>query len=1487
LRCSLCGKQAEDIEEGYFCSGCWTLLEKNELPDLDYSEYFQEGLESKLKEVDTYLFNLPENFFLWYLKGHLEHELGNIKKALRSINTSISYRNDHGDSWMRLGLIFSDLHKEKEAIEKFQKGMEFELHDPTNLVDAGISLQASGHPALAAGLLKRALSLSPEDHRAIVALGKAHIQIGDNEKAQKVLKRGFELFPHNEEVLRGIAQLMIKDGDLEGAKEMYGRILDQNPKDFEGLLAMGEIHLKTGEFTRSLKYYNAVRDLDIHISWPGVLRFIVSSLQGFLSRNENFSTYNDELKKEFENVRSYLDDLEGMVEGSRGAGPLEELENLVRVMDNQKIRIKEQLKGFTELLTTYKVEDSFYRHLHQKAEDLRKDLEHNRIYDAKQLAYELSPFLTDLKEADSKTMNRLRKDIEGKLKELDQLGMGAENLKGRLEEVEELEREGNIQGATFLLKEIDVSLTEYWEDMGKGYYDEKRAEMARILESAQGKFDTSSLRNTLTLFEGLYLKGPLAVREAYLSFLKKYEQDSADYYSRECDRVIQEMKYKLLLLEKDGADSTGFVEELEGQKEMRKDLPPKKAFSMLSDLFDRITEFEDREKESTIRKRIDVVETLVSSMEKLGFSVDLDNNVGSVLSTIERSLEKENTRLAEILINELMENVNEVLNSQYREDLQLKLEEVDDTIDDLVRLGFDGEEWRRTLLRSRERSEESGDLMDSAISLAFLITTIEEDTDKRLENVIERNFQKLDTLLDEGKRIGLDLRIHEKEASKLRKGEVDLELLETTHSLSLGVDKKVSDKLKDLSLDNMESSNRKADELLEKGHFKDELKNIMGRISRIGFLIEEKEPRKAYVLSEEVLDEIQGLETRESELDFRNKLGSLEKMLEVQDQLGLDTSSARGKMVIIRDHFRDEPQRSMEDLLEVNLEARKKLGDHLSRVIAESDKELRRVMKESDDSIPQSDLDGMNSTMHIIKTLRSENRFDELPSLISKLRSDMERVGRVLTERDLFDRVSDILDRGLSLQDIRANALVAKAQKLAEKVQAGKLEGLEEKVRAIQKEVSELESIVLLSRIEGLLTEIGDLDQLAKEVFSNVKDPSFDSTKVEIRKMIDELMENTNRLYSSPDTEEFERSVSRIDGIKMAMLEMENESRALNRIKLINRITDDPRVKVPKDLTIGIKELRSLYQKRDFTAFFRKWDSMEDGLRSHSERGGKEIDLDLMTTSSDVRDSELRRKIEESIKDRRTNKPLGAISKIASEAFRKTQKMDERAPEPKAEDEDDIPEAIELVGGGERKDGGESLAGVARLIAGTRIEGLQQEESEALESGDGKKDEERPGGAEVPVSKTQVRGEVITSIVDDFFDLDTSTQSTPTSSEMDRIRKKLENLLKRAPDIDPLKEARDHYTQGVSYMDLGKESAAKRSFRLAISSATKILKAYQDIGKALSTLKGTLDRAESSGVELREAKKLYTRANSHYRKGKLMEAALAIRRIKEELKKAG
>lgn len=1452
---------------------------------MSYKDLFSDDLEEKLEEVNSTIENMADNFFLWYLKGNLEHELGSLKKALRSINTSISYRSDFGDAWIRLGLIYSDMHRDAEAIENYKKGLEYDLSDPATLVEAGISLQAMDHPALAAELLQMGLNLSSDDPRTVVALGKVYSQMGDTEKANKALEKGYKMFPHNAEVLRGMAQLLIKGNDLEGAEGAYGRILDQNPSDFEALLALGEIHLRRCELKRSLKYYKAVRELDIHVSWPGILRFIISSLSEVVGRNENSSEYRDDLLKEYDNVRNFIRELDAKIGRATGPDPLVEIENLVRILENQRRRLKDEIEQYKDMLKTYKVDDSFHAHLTGKVEELGEHLASYRVYDAKQISYELSPFLNDLGRIDNKTYDAMISKIKERLAQLEEEGMQSKDLVKKLVDLEEMMEDGGHQGAKFLLKELEITVEAYWDEVSKDYYDERSEEMGRIIQEAKDKFDVTGLKEAYRGFETTYSDGQSEVKEAYMRFLKRYDEDSANYFSREAQSQLQEIKYKLVILDKDGADT----EELKGRlDELRKDQDgeaAKRSFERSNELMGSVGELEEDFKMNMIENRILRVKTLYDNLSNIGIVGDLLSSVESVTATIKRAKDQSNPRLAEILSDELFSNVEKTLKREHGGLIQRGLDNTRSRMALLASLGLGQDKAGERLQDIEEEVAGGGYLIEVIDKLFGLRADIEASTEERVAKEILNRMKDIRSIFDEAGGLKIDLKDDMDGLNELEtdlEGGADLDLLRKTIEVQMELKERLAEgiasRTRELNEENMGSIELLTKEGADGADFLD----VVSKVSRSELLMEQESYREAHDLAVSTRNEIGSLILKSQHEGVERATRRIKDVLERSRMISLDVGGFQKEMDDLDGGDvceMDELRSITESLLKRVLGTFKK---GLSAEINSIDRSTRGLLKDHGACVPEEDQNVINDAIHRMKVMVTEDHLLSVPPLLEEATILHNQIMAHIDRSVLLSRLADIEERGRSIEGKSSERVVERALMLRERVKRDEMEGVDEELTVLVKDLGSMESLAFMERIESMLGEIDDLDDIAQEVFLSIQDPSFAKRKGTIADEIDGMMKNVKELYKAPTGEELQRTADRIAHVRDTLLELENESRALSKLKIVDMIPALEKKALPQEKREEIGSLRQMFEDREWQRFFRAWDRIEDEIVELSTRKAPEAPrteaVERMETAMFKRGRPPVRTTDLTRTGRIGGLESGAIGKIASQAFAKHMKIDEERPlEVGAVDENVSREELEEMVEMEEvvdDDTNSGLAGVARLIAGSRIQDLKGNDSAAVgEEGNARRSRKPEGDRRK-----------LDALMEDFLDLDTTYNKISASKDVIRAREKLERMFEKLPHIKALKDPQSHYEKGVSYLNKGNEPQARAEFKAATSTALKVLKVHKDIDLALKTLRATLDRAKDSGLYLKEPEEVFTIARNHYDNGDLMGSARAIRKIRDILR---
>jgi len=1489
LKCSLCNRNDVDAAVSPLCILCFSALKGGNIPLIDFRSFFSQGLERKLKDADILLSRLPDHYFLWYLKGHLEHELGELKKALRSISASISYKEDFGDAWIRLGLMYSDMHRSAESIESFEKGLRYPLIDSTNLVDAGISLQASDYPQLAARLLLRSLDLEPDDDRALVALGKIFSQLGELEEAKEVLDKALKLYPHNEEVLRGMAQIQLRTGDLDSAMDMYSRILDLHNRDFEALLAVAEIHLKKGELTRSIKAYKAVKDLDINISWSGVQKFIISALKNVVRGNREVRSYREDLKQEYENTNLFISEMEAKSQTSSGPAFLDDVENLVKVLENMKITLKEQVVQFEALLKRYKVDDSFHKHLESKLDDLRSSLSESRHFDAKQVSLELMPFLSDLRTVDTKNEAKIKAAVIKRLDELAEIGLGREDLRARLAEVDALEVAANLEGATFMLKEIEISLEEHWHEAGRKYHKDKMEEMGAVLERAKDNFDTSGLARLFESFDMTFKKGPLAVRDSYVEFLKRYEEDSASFHKRETDRAIREANYKLVILEKEGADISALKVEMDRIISLRDGkATPIDEHSAAAGLLAAVEEFEKKNRSSQIREALLRLDRLMGDLDLLGMDDEVARNVEPVRRVIERSLNNDNMKLADILTGELYDNVEKLLKENYQKDLEKVLDESTHEIARLGELGVDIDEWLEPLERTREVLEGSaeGTRMACVSDMTKVQNGLQDFYLNRLPHEIDRAIEGCRQIFAKGEALSIPFEHERRELGILANEAEDissLEMLEGAHKFQLEIEASLSNLITERTKGEIINVRKDADDIINAGASQSDVMEIFSLLNRSEVLLERGSPFEAYLAAMSARKAFGDLERRFlSDLILESK-ARLESLMGIGSFFEVDVSAFRERFRVLDGKEGGDLHTALEEVQALLLETGFALTDGASSKAGQLESSMKETVSKAKHVLPQEDIMILKENLKTLRDQISEGRWEELVSSFGDANTLLDELIVKATKGLYLEKCSQLLEQSFMIRDERSTSLVGRVQKLAERIRGGDLANVDAELSELQKEVSSLRSFVHMQTIEGLLSELNELDDLSREVFRNIDDPEFTPVSERVSTDLRMLMDLTSALYTTTEISALSDFEERLTALKETVIETENRWRAKKRLKALETAkayemhTDDPLFQ--KD----IRSLKELYEKGDHVRFFRTWERVEGKMERlktvyRPDSGMVEEDKARQIL---VRPSLIKRTGEEGAGPMKGDeKGLGGIRKIGLDIAHKRRVMDAERERPEEVSEPEPPAVEEPVKAAEPPKGND-LVDVAKRIAGSRIEGLKRSRSKAVEDDDAKKPSPQAEAKDARGRKG--KGDSLKALMDELMKIDTTIDMSLPKNDLIDLKAKLEEFFSRSPPEMRLKEAKAHYLKAASLMSDGKEKDAFEELKLSMSSSVKEGKLHKDLNKALKTIRKALDRLSNVGRKDLKAEGLYAEAMASFGSGDLVTCQSTLRTIRDEL----
>ncbi|MCY2926226.1 MAG: tetratricopeptide repeat protein [Planctomycetota bacterium] len=134
------------------------------------------------------------------------HQLGRDEQAEQHCRKALAIRPNSAAGWCNLGIICDAQGKSSEAIQAFNKSLEYDTNQPRILLSLGACHKRTDQPTrLKAALhaFQLALRIDPNFAEAYEQIGLVHFEMGDNADALKAFERAIALDPQSSVALRG------------------------------------------------------------------------------------------------------------------------------------------------------------------------------------------------------------------------------------------------------------------------------------------------------------------------------------------------------------------------------------------------------------------------------------------------------------------------------------------------------------------------------------------------------------------------------------------------------------------------------------------------------------------------------------------------------------------------------------------------------------------------------------------------------------------------------------------------------------------------------------------------------------------------------------------------------------------------------------------------------------------------------------------------------------------------------------------------------------------------------------------------------------------------------------------------------------------------------------------------------------------------------------------------------------------------------------
>jgi len=137
----------------------------------------------------------------------------------------------HTESWIRLGGLYFDNHRYKEAELMMKEAVELFPNDFAINLILGLSLAQQNKTAESINYLKIAVELNPNDLNALSAYGFALSQLNENEKAAEYINRALVLDPENVNLLGQLGLIYNNMKRMTESDSLYETALQLDPQN--------------------------------------------------------------------------------------------------------------------------------------------------------------------------------------------------------------------------------------------------------------------------------------------------------------------------------------------------------------------------------------------------------------------------------------------------------------------------------------------------------------------------------------------------------------------------------------------------------------------------------------------------------------------------------------------------------------------------------------------------------------------------------------------------------------------------------------------------------------------------------------------------------------------------------------------------------------------------------------------------------------------------------------------------------------------------------------------------------------------------------------------------------------------------------------------------------------------------------------------------------------------------------------------------------
>ncbi len=226
-----------------------------------------------------FLDSLSNNFLDWQVYGNLGNMAMEEKKYDESkyyFEKALSIKPSSFVIVNNLGVLALRSNDLTLAADYFKKASLLNQYSVEPKLNLGGIYEKQGHPDQARALYEEALSMKPDDDRAMFSLAQNYLAAGDTARALRFAENLLKI-SHREDVFLGLAGRFANQHQEEMALVYYAKALEINPRNSFACAEMGKIFANSGHWRQAFDIWQV--GLKINPKDPVILDLIVQSKQ--------------------------------------------------------------------------------------------------------------------------------------------------------------------------------------------------------------------------------------------------------------------------------------------------------------------------------------------------------------------------------------------------------------------------------------------------------------------------------------------------------------------------------------------------------------------------------------------------------------------------------------------------------------------------------------------------------------------------------------------------------------------------------------------------------------------------------------------------------------------------------------------------------------------------------------------------------------------------------------------------------------------------------------------------------------------------------------------------------------------------------------------------------------------------------------------------------------------------------------------------------